>query len=166
MNKTTVLPVSEETALAIQNLAVKLHNEFGLHYAFTICGHGHIIAASNYVNGIITPAIKSSRPVGDSTPTAKKSGTPCTRKRSDMGIQYLPPVLTYDYAIGYTLSWAGNVAHIEAQSPDEYHGLDGIAITESDRFLNNWGYSGAYNFYWVKIKYNEWHFLDGCSLKT
>lgn len=51
-------PVSIETANLIRKLIESLKAEFGCDYAFTILGKGHIIAASNYKDGIILPTIK------------------------------------------------------------------------------------------------------------
>ncbi len=50
-------PVKTSLALicAINNLKTALAKEYGCDYAFTIMGRGYIVAASNYVDGIVMP---------------------------------------------------------------------------------------------------------------
>lgn len=60
-NKETTIssqPVTADLAQRITAMTDALKREFGCDFAFTIMGRGHVIAASNYKDGTVTPKVQ------------------------------------------------------------------------------------------------------------
>ena len=50
--------VSLETAHRINELHAALRREFGGDFAYSIAARGHLVSASNYVDGLLQPATR------------------------------------------------------------------------------------------------------------
>jgi hypothetical protein len=54
-NSFSKVKVSVGLAAAISEMKYQLTRQFGVDYSFTVIGNGHLVAASNYKDGVVSP---------------------------------------------------------------------------------------------------------------